>query len=144
GAQTIDFNDGNRRDILSASAFQRFITGPVFKLDGMLGLYTSQNSLGNAVYFNPQSDFGADLTLIGEQRLWRRYDRSFLHRLYLTLGTYEQKTFGSGEVAGIRYEHEWNLDDRFMILYGAQRSMHPYDGVREFMNYYNVALNWKF
>lgn len=144
GVQAIDFSDGNRRDILNASAFQRLITGPVFKLDGVLGLYASQNSLDNAVYFNPQSDFGADLTLIGEQRLWRRYDRSLVHRLYLTAGTYEQKNFGSGAVAGIRYEHEWSLDDRFMILYGAQRTMHPYDGVREFMNYYNVVLNWKF
>lgn len=144
GAQTIDFNDGNRRDILNASAFQRLITGPVFKLDGVLGLYTSKNSLDNAVYFNPESDFGVDLTLIGEQRLWRRYDRSFLHRLYLTLGTYQQKNFGSGEVAGIRYEHEWNLDDRLTILYGAQRTIHPYDGVREYMNYYNIAVRWMF
>ena len=144
GVQTIDFSDGNRRVILNASAFQRLITGPVFKLDGALGLYTSQNSLGNAAYFNPESDFSADLTLIGEQRLWRRYDRSFVHRLYLTAGTYQQQNFGSGEAAGIRYEHEWNLDDRFMILYGAQRTTHPYDGVREFMNYYNAVLNWKF
>jgi biofilm PGA synthesis protein PgaA len=144
GAQTIDFNDGNRRDILNASAFQRLITGPVFKLDGVVGLYTSENSLDNAVYFNPESDFAADLTLIGEQRLWRRYDRSLLHRLYLTLGTYQQKNFGSGEVAGIRYEHEWSLDDRLAILYGAQRTIHPYDGVREYMNYYNIAVRWMF
>ena len=144
GAQTIDFNDGNRRDNFNASAFQRLITGPVFKLDAVLGLYTSKNSLQNAVYFNPGSDSGADLTLIGEQRLWRRYDRSFVHRLYLSVGTYQQKNFGSGEVAGIRYEHEWNLDDRLNILYGAQRTIHPYDGVREYMNYYNLAVNWKF
>ncbi len=144
GAQTIDFNDGNRRDILNASAFQRLITGPVFKLDGVLGLYASKNSLDNAAYFNPGSDFGADLTLIGEQRLWRRYDRSFVHRLYLTAGTYRQRDFGSGNVAGLRYEHEWDLDDRLTVLYGAQRTLHPYDGQREYMNYYNLAVNWKF
>jgi biofilm PGA synthesis protein PgaA len=144
GVQTIDFNDGNRRDILNASAFQRLITGPVFKLDGVLGLYTSKNSLENAAYFNPGRDSGLDLTLIGEQRLWRRYDRSFVHRLYLTAGTYRQRDFGSGEVSGLRYEHEWSLDDRLTVLYGAQRTLHPYDGQREYMNYYNLAVNWKF
>ena len=142
--QTIDFSDGNSREILSGSAFQRLITGPVYKLDGVLGLYTSRNSLDNANYFNPDSDFGADVTLIGEQRLWRRYERSFVHRLYLSVGQYDQKNFGSGPTRGIRYEHEWNFDDRLSLLYGAQRTLHPYDGQGEYANYYNVAVDWKF
>ncbi|HVY07130.1 MAG TPA: poly-beta-1,6 N-acetyl-D-glucosamine export porin PgaA [Burkholderiales bacterium] len=142
--QAIDFSDGNEREVLSAQAFQRLLTGPVFKLDGVLGLYTSRNSLDNAPYFNPESDFGADITLIAEQRLWRRYDRSFVHRLYLSAGTYEQKNFGSGPTWGIRYEHEWNFDDRLSLLYGLQRTLHPYDGQGEYANYYNLVLDWKF
>ncbi len=142
--QTVDFSDGNNREILSGSAFQRLIAGPVFKLDAVLGLYTSRNSLDNANYFNPESDFGADVTLIGEQRLWRRYERSFVHRLYLSLGQYDQKNFGSGPTRGIRYEHEWNFDDRLSLLYGAQRTLHPYDGQGEYANYYNIAVDWKF
>jgi biofilm PGA synthesis protein PgaA len=144
GAQAIDFSDGNNREILSATAFQRLYSGPVYKLDGILGLYASRNSLDNANYFNPESDFGTDLTLVGEQRLWRRYDRSFTHRAFLMLGSYRQQSFGSGATGGIRYEHEWSLDDRLTILYGAQRTFHPYDGVREYMNWYNVMLNWRF
>jgi biofilm PGA synthesis protein PgaA len=144
GVQGIDFNDGNEREILGASAFQRFITGPVFKLDGLLSLSTSRNSLDNANYFNPKSDFGADFTLIGEQRLWRRYDRSFVHRLYLSAGIYQQQNFGSGPTRGIRYEHEWSFDDRMSLLYGAQRTLHPYDGQGEYANYYNLVLDWKF
>jgi biofilm PGA synthesis protein PgaA len=144
GVQNIDFSDGNRREILSGSATQRLIEGPVYKLDGVLGLYTSRNSLTGVAYFNPESDFGADVTLIGEQRLWRRYERSFAHRLSLSLGQYDQKNFGSGPTRGIRYEHEWNFDDRLSLLYGAQRTLHPYDGQGEYANYYNVAVNWKF
>jgi biofilm PGA synthesis protein PgaA len=144
GVQNIDFSDGNRREILSGSATQRLVTGPVFKLDGVLRLYASRNSLGGAPYFNAESDFGADVTLIGEQRLWRRYERSFLHRLYLSVGQYDQKNFGSGPTRGVRYEHEWNFDDRLMVLYGAQRTLHPYDGQGEYANYYNIAVNWKF
>ncbi|HKB83014.1 MAG TPA: hypothetical protein VKD04_07390, partial [Burkholderiales bacterium] len=144
GVQYIDFNDGNRREILSGSATQRLITGPVYKLSGVLGLYTSRNSLTGAAYFNPESDFGADLTMIGEQRLWRRYERSFAHRLYVSIGRYDQQNFGSGPTRGIRYEHEWNFDNRLSLLYGAQRTLHPYDGQGEYANYYNVAMNWKF
>jgi len=144
GYQTIDFSDGNRRNILTGSAFQRFVTGPVWKLYGAASLYTSTNSAANVNYFNPGSDFGLDLTLIGEQRLWRRYDRSFLHRLFLTLGTYRQEDFGSGGVGAIRYEQEWSMDERLGLLYGAQRSFHPYDGVREYANHYNLSLNWRF
>ena len=142
--QTIDFSDGNERDVLMGQAFQRLVTGPVFKLDGVLGLYTSHNSLDNATYFNPKSDFGADVTLIGEQRLWRRYDSSFVHRLYLSAGIYQQEDFGSGPTRGIRYEHEWNFNDRLSLLYGAQRTLHPYDGQGEYANYYNVIVDYKF
>jgi biofilm PGA synthesis protein PgaA len=142
--QTIDFSDGNRRQILTGSASQRLVAGPVYKLDGVLDLYTSRNSLAGAPYFNPESDFGADLTLIGEQRLWRRYERGLVHRLYLTLGQYDQNDFGGGPTRGLRYEHEWNFDDRLSLLYGAQRTLHPYDGQGEYANYYNVAMNWKF
>jgi biofilm PGA synthesis protein PgaA len=142
--QTIDFSDGNRRNILTASAFQRFVTGPVYKLDGVAALYTSSNSLDNAPYFNPEDDFGLDATLIGEQRLWRRYDRSFAHRLHLTLGRYRQSGFGADRTAAIRYEHAWALDERLFLLYGAQRTSHPYDGERVYADYYDLSLEWRF
>ncbi len=142
--QTLDFSDGNRRNIVTGSAFQRFVTGPVWKLDGAAALYASSNSASNVNYFNPGEDFGLELTLIGEQRLWRRYDRSFVHRVFLTLGNYRQQDFGSGEVGAIRYEQEWSLDNRLGLRYGAQRGFHPYDGVREYANFYNLSLNWRF
>jgi len=142
--QTLDFSDGNRRNIVTGSAFQRYVTGPVWKLDAAAALYASSNSVSNVNYFNPDEDFGLDLTLINEQRLWRRYDRSFVHRLFLTLGNYRQQDFGSGEVGAIRYEQEWSLDNRLGLRYGAQRSFHPYDGVREYANYYSLSLNWRF
>jgi biofilm PGA synthesis protein PgaA len=142
--ETIDFSDGNRRNILTASAFQRFLTGPVYKLDGTAALYSSTNSLANAAYFNPEDDFGLDANLIGEQRLWRRYDRDFVHRLYLGVGQYRQSGFGTDMTGVIRYEHAWALDDQLDLLYGAQRTLHPYDGDRVYANYYNLSLDWRF
>jgi len=142
--QTLDFSDGNRRNIVTGSAFQRLLTGPMWKLDGAAALYASNNSASNVNYFNPDEDFGLDLTLIGEQRLWRRYDRSFAHRFFFMLGSYRQQGFGSGETGAIRYEHEWSLDNHVGLRYGAQRSVHPYDGAREYANFYNLSLNWRF
>ena len=142
--ETIDFSDGNRRNILTGSAFQRLLTGPVYKLDGAAALHTSTNSLANASYFNPDDDFGVDLTLTGEQRLWRRYDRELVHRLHLSLGQYRQSGFGTGKTAAIRYEHAWALDERLDLLYGAQRSLHPYDGARVYASHYNLSLDWRF
>ncbi len=141
---TIDFSDGNRRDIVTASAFQRLTTGPVYKLDATAGLNTSANSLDGASYFNPDSDLGLDATLIGEQRLWRRYDRDFVHRLHLGLGQYRQSGFGTGTTARLRYEHAWRLDERLDLLYGAERSAHPYDGARVYTSHYNLSLAWRF
>jgi len=142
--QALDFSDGNRRNILTGSAFQRLITGPVWKLDGTGAVSASNNSAANVNYFNPGEDLGVDLGLVGEQRLWRRYDRGLVHRLLLSLGTYRQQDFGSGGTGGIRYEQEWGLDNRLGLRYGAQRTFHPYDGVREYASFYNLSLNWRF
>jgi biofilm PGA synthesis protein PgaA len=142
--QALDFSDGNRRNILTGSAFQRLITGPVWKLDGTGAVSASNNSAANVNYFNPGEDLGVDLGLVGEQRLWRRYDRGLVHRQLLTLATYRHKDFGSGGTGGIRYEQEWSVDNRLGLRYGAQRTFHPYDGVREYANFYSVSLDWRF
>ena len=144
GAQTLDFSDGNRRNILNASAFQRLVTGPIYKLDAAVSVSTSTNSRDDAPYFNPGRDVELSGTLIGEQRLWRRYDRDFVHRLYGTLGQYRQSGFGSGLMMTLRYEHAWALDERLDLIYGARYSRHPYDGEDEHASYYDLALSWRF
>jgi biofilm PGA synthesis protein PgaA len=142
--QYLDFSDENRRAIVTASAFQRLLTQPVVKLDGMLSLYTSQNSLDGAPYFNPEHDLALEATLIGEHRPWRRYEHSFVHRLYLSLGQYRQQNFPTDQTSGVRYEHEITLDPRMTLMYGAQRTIHPYDGERVYADYYNFSLNLRF
>jgi biofilm PGA synthesis protein PgaA len=140
----LDFDDENRRGILTASAFQRLLTQPVVKIDGMLSLYSSHNSLDGAPYFNPKHDLALEATLIGEHRPWRRYEHSFVHRLYLSLGQYRQQNFPADQTSAVRYEHQVTLDPRMTLMYGAQRTIHPYDGERVYANYYNFSLNLRF
>lgn len=136
------FSDDNRRDIAAVAWTERWISGPVFKLDSILGLAASHNSSRNAVYFNPTNDREATVTLNAEWRTWRRYRRSFTQQVQVFGGRYWQQGFDNGSTSGARYGHEWAIDDAFTVSYGIGVSTHPYDGVREKRNYGYLNLNW--
>ncbi len=136
------FSDDNRRNAAAVAWTERWVSGPVFKLDSILGLAASQNSSRNAVYFNPANDHEATITLDGQWRTWRRYRRSFTQQVQVFGGRYWQDGFTSGSTSGARYGHEWAIDDAFSISYGIGVSTHPYDGVREKRDYGYLNLNW--
>jgi biofilm PGA synthesis protein PgaA len=140
----MDFSDSNRRDSTQARWTERVIVGPVYKLEITGGLYASRNSLAGAPYFNPSQDFSPTVEFANEWLQWRRYTRSFRHRLVGSVGNYWQQGFGTGPVYGARYEQEWDADDRLTLRYGIGRSLHPYDGVQTGRNYGYLSVNWKF
>jgi len=140
----MDFSDNNRRDITRARWTERVIAGPVYSLEVTGALYASGNSQAGAPYFNPSRDFSPTLELANEWLQWRRYTRSFRHRVVLTAGNYWQQGFGTGPVYGARYEQEWAADDRLTLRYGIGRSLHPYDGEKTARNYAVLSLNWRF
>jgi biofilm PGA synthesis protein PgaA len=140
----MNFTDGNRRDSTQARWTERVITGPVYKLEVTAALYASRNSLAGTPYFNPSRDFSPTLEFANEWIQWRRYTRAFRHRVVVAVGSYWQQGFGTGSVAGARYEQEWDADDRLSLRYGIGRSLHPYDGVQSARNYGYLSLNWRF
>jgi biofilm PGA synthesis protein PgaA len=140
----MDFSDGNRRDTTQASWTERVVAGPVYRLELTGALYASANSLAGAPYFNPSRDFSPTVEFANEWLQWRRYASAFRHRLVLALGSYWQQGFGSGALAGARYEQEWQADERLTLRYGIGRSLHPYDGVRTTHDYAYFSLNWRF
>ena len=141
---TMDFSDGNRRDSASARWTERVVTGPVYKLDITGGLYASRNSQATTSYFNPTRDFSPTLEIANEWLQWRRYTRSFVHRVVVTGGDYAQQGFATKPVFGVRYEQEWAADDRLTLRYGIGRGEHPYDGVQTTRNFAYFYLDWKF
>lgn len=143
-AQVMDFSDGNVRRSLNGSLEQRLVTLPKYKLSGIVEVYTSANSRANTVYFNPDRDFSTALTLDNLQRLYRRYDQSFSHRLSLTLGNYWQKSYDDDYLAGFAYEHIWEATERFTLVYGFSRFRRIYDGSPEYQNNYYTRINWRF
>ncbi len=136
------FSDDNRRDAAALAWTERWWSGPVFKLDSILGLAASRNSASNAVYFNPGRDTEATATLLGEWTTWRRYRRSMTQQLQVFGGRYWQEGFASGATSGAQYGHAWSIDDVFSVSYGIGVSKHPYDGAQEKRHYGYLNLNW--
>lgn len=139
---TTKFSDSNQRDVFGIAWTERWISGPIFKLDSVLSFATSRNSARDAVYFNPISDREATVALLGEWRTWRRYRRSMVQQVQVYTGRYAQEGFNTGTTSGLQYGHLWSLDDEFSLGYGLGVSMHPYDGVREKRHYGYLTLNW--
>lgn len=137
------FSDDNARDTTRAYWNERWISGPVFKLDSAVNLSSSTNSLSDRVYFNPTRDHQADATLSGEWLTWRRYQRAFSQRLTYTLGSYWQEGFARGVVNDLRYEHIWRGDQNVTFKYGLGHGVHPYDGNREERSYGYLNLDWQ-
>jgi biofilm PGA synthesis protein PgaA len=125
------FSDGNVRDDEAVSWRERWIAGPVYRLDTRLELDTSSNTRAATNYFNPLSDVGATLTLQNQWQQFRHYDRALTHQLDVTLGDYQQQRHGSGAVAALRYTLNYDVNDRVVVRAGIGRGVRPYDGSRE-------------
>ena len=140
----LHISDGNDRQALYGTWDERLYASPRIKLDFRLGLYASRNSSDSAPYFNPKSDFSPEATLSVEWLTWREYRRAFTQRLAGTLGNYRQAGVGSGPISGFRYEHIWDIDNRFDFRYGIGRLVHPYDGRQSGRNYLTLGLDARF
>ena len=138
------YSDSNRRIEAGASWMERWLCGPVYNLETHLGVFTSDNSLANAVYFNPNSDLSLDAQMINEWTLWRNYQYNFKNRLALGLGQYWQQDYGSKGIDILRYEHEWNWGPYRALNYGVAYERHPYDGETDKHISASLNLTWHF
>ena len=130
GATGYDFSDGNDRASALLAFDQQIIDRPHFVVSLRPELYASENSDSNVPYFSPQRDLSATLTVEATQILWRRYERSFSHRLALTGGAYWQEGFGGDGIGSILYEQTWQGQSWASLSWGAQLGSAMYDGDR--------------
>lgn len=141
--QAMSFSDGNLRTSISALLRQRVQTRAHRWHDLELGLYASTNTSSDGPYYSPSEDASAELTLDNTWRPWRRYTRSFRHRLALTAGGYWQNGHGVKPVGAALYEHLWQNDEHFELVYGAALTRRVYDGDGENGSAYYLRLNWR-
>ena len=136
------FSDGNRRPGARLWWNERWISGPVVKLDATAIFTTARNRTIPTSYFNPRSEQEFTLAAKAEWLNWQRYATYFKQKLTIQGGRYHQAGFASGAVADLRYEHDWALGEALSLNYGVGHSFHPYDGVREQRRYGYLTLNW--
>lgn len=142
--QYLHFDDGNDREIASAYWFERWVSWPHYRLETRLDLSASHNARENVPYFSPGHDYAPTLTVFNDWTLYRRYARSFRHRVGLTFGIYDQEGFGSKRISGFTYEHLWDWDRTFALRYGIGRLNHPFDGNQTQRDFAFFTLNWRF
>ncbi len=137
------YDDGNRRDRVSAAVSHRFISRAHLLVDVLGNAGTSQSNLDDVPYFNPSRDASGEIGVRLDHIGWRRYERRFRERLTASLGTYWQEDFGSHWVPAVRYEHEWRIKTLgSSLLYGASWSRPVYDGNREERVAFDLEYRW--
>jgi biofilm PGA synthesis protein PgaA len=106
-----------------------------------IDLYASSNSLEDAPYFNPDTDFSISVTHMTEQIVKLIYREAFVHRLYLSAGAYKQKGFSIEPSGSVRYEHDIDFSDTHSLMYGGSIGSQAYDG--ESVTGYSLYLTWR-
>ncbi len=141
GIGYMNIMDGNQRETFNLVIDRRLITKPHYKLTTHLRVDASRNTGNNVTYFNPERDLETSVVLDNEWTQWRRYDRSFGHRIQVGIGEYWQKNFGSNSTWVVSYEQQLKWNDRFEISYGISRNRHAYDGTNELSTQLFTRLN---
>lgn len=141
--QLMSFSDGNQRAAISSYLRQRVQTRAQRWHDLEAGLYASTNSKSAVPYYSPSEDASLELTLDNHWRLWRRYHRSFVHRLAFSAGGYWQSDHGVKPIGALLYEHLWQNAEHFELVYGVALTRRVYDGEGENGNAYHLRLNWR-
>ena len=137
-------SDNNNRTEVSANWQERWVSGPLYKLDTVFSVSSSKNTLNDAIYFNPIRDYSADVQMVNEWTFWRNYQKSFKNTLVLGAGKYWQTNFQPGVMQQVRYTHEWTIDSARQIEYGIAHEKHPFDGLVSKTNLAFLNLNWHF
>ena len=117
-ASYADFSDGNKRtsvflqhqhDIFQSAHHQVYLSEE---------FYASDNSENDVGYFNPEQDYSFRIAAKYYGILWRRYEKSYVHRLTIGAGNYKQKNHSNAGIWDIEYQHQWTPYPSTEIKYG--------------------------
>lgn len=138
------FTDGNTRMEVDATGTQRLYTSHRFKLDALLDLSASHNTLANAPYYNPRSDLAAVPELRLTHVLYQHYDTGWDQQFTAGAGTYSEQGYGTSGLYtvgyGQRFRYNKVLDAGFLL----SATSRAYDGQRERDYTILVDLTYRF
>ena len=128
GVSGYDFSDENQRASARLNFAQKVVDIPHLDVTLRPGIYASTNSRTDVPYFSPERDLSGSLTCDAEHVIWRRYERSFGHRLAVTGGAYYQENFGTSWTGSVLYEQVFQYNPWVELRWGINRRHAVYDG----------------
>ncbi|CAI0698666.1 Poly-beta-1,6-N-acetyl-D-glucosamine export protein precursor [Serratia entomophila] len=138
------FSDGNNRLEYGVEGRQRLLAGGRYTLDMNLTLAGSRNSLDDAPYYNPKSDFTLMPSVTFDSVLYRHYQTQWSQQIQAGAGSYWQQDYARKAITQLGYGQRigWGgvLDAGAML----QWEKHPYDGKRERNISLTFDLNYRF
>ncbi|GEM_PF-1417075 len=138
------FSDLNRRQEFGAGFDQLLYTKRDWAARLFIDLYGMENSKQNRLYYNPESAWGASATFMIQQTLKRLYDQSFVHRLFVTFGLYDEKSFSPGIPLTLRYEQDHEFSDTSSLFWALELSRNIYDGENVEGFTWEMGWRWRF
>ena len=140
---TYDFSDGNNRDSFYTALGYGYLMRADLEERIIFGLYKSDNSLLNTVYYNPESDTSITITnrtsIVMDTKFVRHVDH-----ISLWIGRYNQQSYSAKITYGARYEQEYQLNDHQYFSWGAGYASMVFDGERESIISVIVNFSTKF
>jgi tetratricopeptide (TPR) repeat protein len=124
------FSDSNRRESFFTTVGYAYSMLPQREQRVYLEWYQSRNSLEGAPYFNPIRDSSPGIVHRTDFIFNTPYKRH-VDSLYLFLGDYRQKDFGSHAKWSVKYEQDYDFDDARSFSWGIEFARNIYDGTRE-------------
>jgi hypothetical protein len=125
-----DFSDSNQRNVLYATVGYAYELRAQREQRLFLEWSRSRNSLDGAVYYNPAQDSSLGLV----QRTDFVYDspyRRHVDHLWLGVNAYSQEGYGIHGRWSLRYEQDYEFDERRALAFGAGVAWNIYDGKYE-------------
>lgn len=138
------FTDGNTRMEIDAAGLQRVYTSHRFRLDAMIDLSASHNTLANAPYYNPRSDLAAVPELRLTHVLYQRYDTAWEQQLTAGAGTYTEQGYGTSGLYTVSYGQRFRYNKVLDTGFTLSATSRTYDGQRERDYAVLVDLTYRF
>lgn len=105
---------------------------------------TGSNTVSDAAYYAPGRDYTAEIVAMHQWAIWHSAEKALTQRIYLSVGAYNERGFGTSAELGLRLEHRWNFGRNLALTYGIGVMSHAYDGSRELSSRAYAALTVPF
>ena len=121
------FSDTNTRNSASTAGSYAFELKPEREMRVLLDLYQADNNLTNVVYYNPEHDFTATLSLRTDWVLDTKYERHVQH-FTVYVADHEQRHYDSLINYGAGYGFELQISKKSAVNLQANYGRASYDG----------------